>query len=274
MESKICKECGVIKNITDEFPKNGRIYRAVCKPCHSNKQKERYEKKNEDERKQHLEKRKEFYVKNKDDILKINKEYRKQNRDVICEQKKKYYLKNRDEILKETKTKDYREKRNKYLQKRRKNDKFFSMINAYRVRINEVLQKQKKNTYITYLNCKREQFLDWLEFQFNGEYIWEDYGKKWVIDHVIPIAFFDLENKDHIQRCFNWFNLRPCNKDDNLKKSDKIVLDIVEDHQNNINNFLKINNWYQADVEIYQWLREKLRYGENPSVLDNSQPNF
>jgi hypothetical protein len=48
---------------------------------------------------------------------------------------------------------------------------------------------------------------------------------------------------------------------------------IVKEHQNILNNFLKINNWYQADIEIYQWLREELRYGKKPSVLGDSQPN-
>ena len=268
MDTKKCTNCHETKIITQDFPKNGRIYRAVCKICHSKKQMQRYfENHNE-----HLLKRKENYEKNKDIILEKNAEYRKEKRDAICEQKKEYYQQNRNVILEKSKTKNYKEKRNKYLKEKRKTDKRFSMVCAYRARLNEVLHKQKKNTYISYLNCKREMFLDWIEYLFDNEFCWEDYGKKWVIDHVIPIDFFDLEKEEHIYKCFSWFNLRPCEKEENSSKSNKILEDIIKTHQDKLNNFLKIKR-YQADIEIYQWLREELRYGKKPSVLDDSHPS-
>lgn len=261
MELRDCSVCKIQKHIKD-FPKNGMSYRLICKICHSNKQKERYFANHSE----NLVKKKIFYHENKEKIIEYNKEYREKNRNIICDQKKEYYKSNRDEILQKVKTKDYKEKRNKYLQNKRKNDKEFAIICAYRARLNEVLHKQKKNTYIKYLNCKREEFLNWIEFQFNEYFSWETYGKEWVIDHVIPISFFELNNETHIFKCFSWFNLRPCYKKENLEKSDKVILDIVEIHQTTLNNFKKISNWYQADVEIYQWLREQLRYGKNPFV--------
>uniref|UniRef100_A0A6C0DZP5 Uncharacterized protein n=1 Tax=viral metagenome TaxID=1070528 RepID=A0A6C0DZP5_9ZZZZ len=264
MDTKKCNSCGIEKHKTEDFPKNGRIYRAICKKCHSAKQIERYNQ----NRKVHLEKN---YEENRIQILEAGKQYRKENRD--AEQKTEYYSANRDEILQKSKTKDYKEKRNKYLRDRRKNDKFFAMISSYRCRLHEVLHKQKKNSYISYLRCKREQFLDWLEFQFDDKFVWETYGKTWVIDHVIPNDFFNLDDEKHVERCFAWYNLRPCDTKENMNKSNTIILDVVESHQNVINNFTKINNWYQADVEIYQWLREQLGYGKNPSVLGNPQPS-
>ncbi len=268
MDNKKCNNCDITKPL-QEFPKNGRIYRAICKICHCEKQKKRYLENHEE----NLVKKKENYQKNKDIILQNNKVYREANKDSVNEQKKEYYQKNRDEILQKLKTKNYKDKRNKYLQDRRKTDKKFSMVCSYRARLNDVLHKQKQNTYIYYLNCKRNMFLDWIEFQFDNVFKWEDYGKKWVIDHVIPIDFFNLDIHIHREKCFSWFNLRPCCILENMKKSNKILEDIVQDHQNLINKYLEING-YQTNVEIHQWLRQELRYGKNPYVLDNSQPSL
>lgn len=265
MDTKKCNDCGVEKIITQDFPKNGRIYRAICKVCHCEKQKQRYQA----DISKHLLKNKEKYQKNKDAILENNKQYRSE-----CAQKKQYYNANRDEILQKSKSKDYKEKRNKYLRDRRQTDKKFALVCAYRARLSEVLQKQKRNTHITYLNCKREMLLDWIEFQFGDKFQWETYGKEWVIDHVMPIDFFDIEDKEHVYKCFSWFNLRPCDIRQNSEKSNKLMEDVVYKHQQVINNFLEIDTRYQADVEIYQWLREKLRYGKKPSVLGDSQPSF
>lgn len=269
MDTKECSNCKVLKTKTEDFPKNGRTYRSICKVCHCEKQKQRYA----ENREVQLVCKKEQYEKNKETILQNQKLYRQENRDAICMQKKEYYRKNRDEILQKTKSKDYKEKRNKNLKERRQTDRKFAMVNAYRARLNEVLRKQKKNTYVSYLKCKREEFLDWIEFQFEKHFSWESYGKEWVIDHVIPIDYFDLDNEHEVFMCFSWFNLRPYCVKRNLEKSNKLLIDEVETHQTILNKFKRNNSWYQADVEMHRWLREKLRYGKNPSVLGNPQPS-
>jgi hypothetical protein len=271
---KLCATCGVLKDRTSDFPKNGRIYRANCKECHSNKQKERYKVKKDVIN----ESRREKYDQNRSDILEKNRESYAKHNEKRKEYRNEYYRDNRNEILAHTKTTDYKEKRNKYLRDRRKNDKKFALVNSYRTRLNEVLQKQKQNTYIHLLGCKREEFLDWIEYQFNEVWKWETYARDWVVDHVIPIDFFDLDNDIHRFMCFSWFNLRPFCKKENSVKSNKIELETVKKHQELIDVFIKnkhiqINNRYQADIEIYQWLRRELRYGKNPVRLDNPQPN-
>ncbi len=271
MSEKICNVCHINKQIQD-YPKNGRIYRANCKSCHSQKQMERYSINNESINNRRRKRYKELTDMEKNIILQKNKEYYINNHEKILDNKNKYYQKNRDEILHKLKQTDYKEKRNKYLQNKRKTDKKFNMICAYRARLNEVLHKQKKNTYIHYLDCNREMFLNWIEFQFNDEFSWCDYGNKWVIDHVIPIDFFDLNIHEHRKRCFNWYNLRPCEINANLTKSNQIILNLVETHQNIIENYIKING-YQVNIEIYLWLRNELRYGKNSSVLGNPQPS-
>jgi hypothetical protein len=49
----------------------------------------------------------------------------------------------------------------------------------------------------------------------------------------------------------------------------KICLDIIKKHQEKINNY-----GYQSCIEIYDWLRNELKYGNNPCrYMDNQQPS-
>lgn len=97
---------------------------------------------------------------------------------------------------------------------------------------------------------------------------WDNYVTYWVLDHIIPVSWFNLENDTHRKHCFSWYNLRPLKKEDNLQKSNKLNLYTINQHQK------IIDKWYQGDIEIYHWLRTELRYGDNPhEYMDNQQPS-
>jgi hypothetical protein len=53
---------------------------------------------------------------------------------------------------------------------------------------------------------------------------WDNYGSKWHIDHIIPIAVFHFNQPEDIdfKRCWSLSNLQPLWKEDNLKKNAKI----------------------------------------------------
>lgn len=50
----------------------------------------------------------------------------------------------------------------------------------------------------------------------------ENYGE-WEIDHIIPISSFNLHELGECIKCFNYLNLQPLWKIDNIKKSNKIM---------------------------------------------------
>ena len=79
----------------------------------------------------------------------------------------------------------------------------------------------KKNELI---GCDLNYLNSWFSFQFKHDMTFENYGKIWHIDHVIPCSHYDLTKKDEQKKCFHWSNLRPLYKKDNLKKSKKIIL--------------------------------------------------
>jgi hypothetical protein len=108
-----------------------------------------------------------------------------------------------------------------------------------RIRLALLVQKtNKNNTTLEYIGCEIEFFKKWMEFQFTDTMNWDN-KSEWHIDHVIPCSSFNLENHDEQLRCFNWTNLRPCSAHENIVKSDKILNDLIQHHNNTVKLFLE-----------------------------------
>ncbi len=59
---------------------------------------------------------------------------------------------------------------------------------------------------------------EWLESKFTQEMSWENYGSYWVVDHLVPLRLFNLYDENELKICWNYRNLMPLLKEDNLKK--------------------------------------------------------
>jgi hypothetical protein len=57
--------------------------------------------------------------------------------------------------------------------------------------------------------CSWEYLRGHLEKQFTGAMTWENHGRVWHIDHIIPCAKFDLTKPEEQRMCFHYSNLRP-----------------------------------------------------------------
>jgi hypothetical protein len=143
--------------------------------------------------------------------------------------------------------------------------------------LREVLKEEK------YFVCK-VMLKKWLEFRFDENMNWENFGIYWQIDHIIPINKFDFSKENNIKICFHWTNLQPLTSLENRQKSDKLLLHY---YFNNIINIYRFNKKYAQNMgyetvnESLQWLRLELRYRKNApyedgntSEIDNPQPSL
>jgi hypothetical protein len=86
-----------------------------------------------------------------------------------------------------------------------------------------------------------EYFLKWIEYQFDENMNWDNQGTYWDIDHVTPCSNFNLENEEEIKKCFNWKNIRPCEKIENYKKNNKIVESLINDHKVKVELYISLH---------------------------------
>lgn len=95
----------------------------------------------------------------------------------------------------------------------------------YRTRMRIALKHQgvKKNSKTEEtLGCSFEFFRGYMEAQFKPGMTMENYGKVWVVDHIMPVSSFDLFDPEQLSACFRYTNCQPLCKKENHEKNDKI----------------------------------------------------
>lgn len=75
------------------------------------------------------------------------------------------------------------------------------------------------------LGCSLKDFLIYIESRFDVGMTFENYGKVWEVDHIMPCAIFDLAKAEHRKRCFHFSNLQPLFVSDNRIKNSRIITD-------------------------------------------------
>ncbi len=58
--------------------------------------------------------------------------------------------------------------------------------------------------------------------KFENGMTMDNYGL-WEVDHIIPISNFNFIDVNNISLCFNYKNLQPLWKEENRKKSNKLI---------------------------------------------------
>jgi hypothetical protein len=80
-------------------------------------------------------------------------------------------------------------------------------------------QGTKKNCKsLELVGCSLPELKAHLEGMFRGGMSWENAGSVWHIDHIRPVASFDLLDLDQQKLCFHYSNLQPLLAAENLAK--------------------------------------------------------
>lgn len=237
-----CSKCNLSKDLTD-FSK-GTV---TCKTCVENyrslnrvkinNQAKDYYSSNKEEKlikaadyrknnsKKVKESKKRYYEANKDRIAKHQKQFRLDNLERYKNKNREYNLNNKEKIARCSKEwrKYNLEHSRKYVKNRYHNDEQFKLKTICRQLVRRAylsIGTKKENNTREFLGYSAIDLKEHIEKQFIKGMSWENYGD-WEIDHSTPISLATtLEEGIKLSQLDN---LQPLWKEDNQKKSNKLI---------------------------------------------------
>lgn len=153
---------------------------------------------------------------------------------------KVYYKNNRESALvyqsrykkahKPSLTPEQKQKRNKHSREYIKNrclvDLNFKIRTRLRNKLSEELCKSRSEKYkatFSLLGMSLEEFKNYISAKFEPGMSWSNWGKyTWHLDHIKPLASFDLTDPVQQEKAFYFTNFQPLKAKDNLSKQDKL----------------------------------------------------
>jgi len=149
-----------------------------------------------------------------DRALQENAQWKASNKDKISEYNKNYSKQNLEKI---------NCKRSEANKVKRKTNPIFVIKARLRNRVWSMLRNKKKSaTTEKMLGCSYEFFKTYIEQKFPENMGWHNMGE-WHIDHIKPLASFDLNNVKEQAIAFHYTNHQPLWAKDNIAKGAKII---------------------------------------------------
>lgn len=148
------------------------------------------------------------------------------NADKMNSYKQKYVSNNKDKVKKSKLVweQNNKEKAKLIRQTYKRSSLKYRLINRLRIRLVQALRKNFKSGFLVFtIGCTVPELKVYLEKQFQPGMTWENWGYRgWHIDHIMPLASFNLSDPEEVKRAMHYSNLQPLWAKDNFKKSDKI----------------------------------------------------
>jgi hypothetical protein len=205
METKVCTKCNIEKELK-YFNKMSKVkcgVRSYCRECQSIESKK-------------------YRIDNKEKIKEYNTKWNKENQEYYKKYFEEYnklnYEKEKERKLKWSR--DNKEYSNNYQKQRKKEDILFRLKTNIRTSVNRYLKYKSKHTF-DIVGCTPQFLKEHLESQFIDGMTWEN-RSEWHIDHIIPLS--SAKTEDELYMLCHYKNLQPLWAEDNLKKSNKIIV--------------------------------------------------
>ena len=173
-------------------------------------------------------------------------QYRKENRQLVLERErlqhqankakrnaasKTYYANNKGKLLAmcEEWRKNNREAWNAYMRvyvaNRKANDPSFRIRINLRSRVHGAIHRDfRKVSAIRDLGCSIDEFKSYIEAHWSPGMTWENWGNGngcWSLDHIRPLASFDLTDREQFLAACHYTNYQPLWATDNIRKGAK-----------------------------------------------------
>lgn len=75
-----------------------------------------------------------------------------------------------------------------------------------------ILEKQPSAQYAAYFGISIEGFRSWIALQFGENLNWDNFGKQWQLEHIVPAQYFNLQDDKDLKLCWNFLNIRVKNE--------------------------------------------------------------
>ncbi len=206
---KTCTKCGTELPLSgfyrDKHRRDGK--QAWCKACRRSLATAYYKVHQEERRAYSLA----YYAANPEEGRASSATYRAAHPGKGAAAQRVYYQKNREKV---------NARQRKYRRIRRKTDPMFRLAGCLRGRLGKVLRgKTKVGSAVRDMGCTIEYLKSYLEDQFQEGMTWENWGQTgWHLDHIRPLAFFDLTDPIQLKKACHYTNLQPLWAEDNLIK--------------------------------------------------------
>jgi hypothetical protein len=199
---KKCTKCQIEKLINEFNKLTNHKFKTICKKCLNLYNKE-------------------YNVKNNTILLKKKHCYRQQNADKLHQSAKQWREENKEKHLENGRK--WREQNKNYHNIRRKTNLQYKISSNLRSRLSQALRNnQKVGSAVNDLGCSIDELKTHLESKFTEGMTWTNYGE-WHIDHIKPLALFNLQDRSHFLEACHYSNLQPLWAKDNLSKGSRIL---------------------------------------------------
>lgn len=165
-----------------------------------------------------------YYEENKDAIGQQQKEYREENLESRRECGRDHYKKNRHKYnaWKKSWRRCNGDRLRTQNRERRRNDVHFRLGVNLRVRLWAAIKNgQRKGSAVRDLGMSIPEFQRYIESKFRDGMTWDNWGTVWQMDHLKPIAAFDLTIQEQLLQACHYTNLQPLLVEENLRKGSK-----------------------------------------------------
>ena len=156
-----------------------------------------------------------YYALHKDSIIIKHREYRQKHLEEYLKRERLAYKKWVKEHPEQA-----RQMKNEQRKKKLFTDPVFKLKVYLRIRLGQAIKKNfKTGSAVKDLGCTIEFFKQYIQNKFYGNMTWDNWGKVWQLDHIEPLAGFDLTNRVQFLKAVHYTNLQPLTIEDHKKKT-------------------------------------------------------